>query len=211
MNMRFKFLSVKRRKKYMKKQDEMLAKTDEALGIVLFRAKRAEQERDEIEDRREETLAMCAQLKKENDQLKEALNALYLLVKHETNLPDSAANGVTDPGGSLDEGVTRAAETMETVRRLIKVSEGDGVKEKQKDQIEYEMFWGIDWLTSDANSLRDMFEGLEIASKNLQALHEDGIRLDPKSTVKNDCVRLVTTDPEIAEKYKMGKVEREEE
>ncbi|KKN27800.1 hypothetical protein LCGC14_0860630 [marine sediment metagenome] len=52
--------------------------------------------------------------------IRKALEALLLLVKHETDLPDSAANGVTDPGGSLDEGIVRASEIMEQARLALK-------------------------------------------------------------------------------------------
>ncbi len=47
-------------------------------------------------------------------ELKNTLNDLYLLVKHETNLPESAANGVESHG--LDEGIVRASEIIEKAR-----------------------------------------------------------------------------------------------
>ena len=51
---------------------------------------------------------------KEYCKLRNTLNDLYLLVKHETNLPESAANGVESQG--LDEGIVRASDIMEEVR-----------------------------------------------------------------------------------------------
>ena len=52
--------------------------------------------------------------KKEYRKLRNTLNNLYLLVKHETNLPESAANGVESQG--LDEGIVRASDIIERAR-----------------------------------------------------------------------------------------------
>lgn len=52
--------------------------------------------------------------------LHKALSDLLLLVRHETNLPEAAANGVTDDSG-MDEGVVRASEIMDNARLLVEV------------------------------------------------------------------------------------------
>jgi hypothetical protein len=54
----------------------------------------------------------------ENTQLRKALQGLYLLVKHETLLPESAVNGVESTDG-IDEGVVRASEIIEEARKLL--------------------------------------------------------------------------------------------
>lgn len=50
-------------------------------------------------------------------QLEVALLNLYMLVKYETDLPEGAANGVESQG--LDEGVVRAGDILEEVRKLV--------------------------------------------------------------------------------------------
>jgi len=50
----------------------------------------------------------------EYKKLKKTLHGLYLLVKHETDLPNSAANGVEHLG--TDEGVVRASNIIEEAR-----------------------------------------------------------------------------------------------
>ena len=61
-----------------------------------------------------DTPAPTIDWKKEYNKLKETLRNLYLLVKHETNLPESAANGVESQG--LDEGIMRASDIIEKAR-----------------------------------------------------------------------------------------------
>jgi len=50
---------------------------------------------------------------------RDTLDRLLHLVRHETNLPGSAANGVTDCSGRTDEGVIRADEIMDLSRRML--------------------------------------------------------------------------------------------
>ena len=59
--------------------------------------------------------AACAECAEYRD----TLNQLLQLVRHETNLPKSAANGVTDSSGVIDEGVSRADEIMDLSRRVL--------------------------------------------------------------------------------------------
>jgi hypothetical protein len=52
-----------------------------------------------------------------NANLATALTRLLALVEHDTGLPDSAANGVTDSTGSVDEGIARAADIIYEARK----------------------------------------------------------------------------------------------
>jgi hypothetical protein len=52
-------------------------------------------------------------------ELARALEGLLCLVQHETNLPESAENGVTCPNGQRDEGVYRAWTIMEDARLAL--------------------------------------------------------------------------------------------
>ncbi len=52
-------------------------------------------------------------------QTAQALRDLLGLIEHETDLPRSAANGVTDPTGSIDEGEVRAAQIIENARAVL--------------------------------------------------------------------------------------------
>jgi len=61
---------------------------------------------------RDEAQAACAEYR-------DALARLLQLVRHETNLPKSAANGVTGSSGVIDEGVARADEIMDLSRRAL--------------------------------------------------------------------------------------------
>ena len=51
--------------------------------------------------------------------LRDALNELFTLVRYETGLPGSAANGITDPTGAIDEGVVSANETLNKVTAIL--------------------------------------------------------------------------------------------
>ena len=55
----------------------------------------------------------------ENETVSEALSDLLLLVKYETGLPESAANGVISSDGGLDEGVVRAAAIIEEAEIVL--------------------------------------------------------------------------------------------
>ena len=70
----------------------------------------------------EDVVRMAATL----ERFHEALEALLLLVDHETGLPESAANGVTDPTGTIDEGVVTSGEALEAARALLDAAAGKG-------------------------------------------------------------------------------------
>jgi len=52
-------------------------------------------------------------------ELKEMVALLLLMIKHETNLPDGAANGVVTNDGS-DEGIVRAGQIMDEAFQLLR-------------------------------------------------------------------------------------------
>jgi len=58
-------------------------------------------------------------LKAEKLALRASLEELLLLIYHETDLPASAANGVTDESG-MDEGIAWASETIARARRTLR-------------------------------------------------------------------------------------------
>lgn len=59
------------------------------------------------------------------EQMRRALKKLQALVQHETDLPRSAQNGVTDETGTIDEGVVRAGEVLEEVRLALSEPKGE--------------------------------------------------------------------------------------
>ena len=61
-----------------------------------------------------------------NKRVWSVLQDLYLLVKHETGLPESAANGVESQG--LDEGIIRASEIIEQVHNCLASVNPSGTK-----------------------------------------------------------------------------------
>lgn len=56
--------------------------------------------------------------------LLEACELLLLLIQHETNLPESARNGVTDSTGTVDEGEVKASEILSNARIAIEKATG---------------------------------------------------------------------------------------
>jgi len=44
---------------------------------------------------------------------------LLLIIEHETGLPESAANGVTDPTSAIDEGVVKTAAVIDEAREAL--------------------------------------------------------------------------------------------
>lgn len=67
----------------------------------------------------------------------------------------------------------------------------------------YVRLWRNKFLTTEASSLQEMSEILRAASDELNAMLQDGVRLDPGGGVGDDYAVLVTDDPDIAAKYNM--------
>lgn len=67
----------------------------------------------------------------------------------------------------------------------------------------YLTLWRNKWLTSNANSVKDMIERLQSAVDTLRSMLADGVMLDPEGGTSDDYAYLVTTDPIVAKKYDM--------
>jgi len=67
----------------------------------------------------------------------------------------------------------------------------------------YVRVWRNKFLTIDANSINDMIDHLKKATEELEAMRADGVTLEPDGGTADDYAYLVTTDPEIAQKYEM--------
>lgn len=65
------------------------------------------------------------------------------------------------------------------------------------------MLWRNKFLTVDANSFDDVIEKLGNAVDLLKRMQADGVEMDPNGGTRDDYIRLITTDPEIAKKYDM--------
>jgi len=65
--------------------------------------------------------------------------------------------------------------------------------------MKYMQFWRNKFLTMEAGTIDDMIQDLESAVKKLKEMRDDGIVLE--GGAGDDYARLVTKDPEVAEKY----------
>lgn len=65
----------------------------------------------------------------------------------------------------------------------------------------YLRIWRNKFLTVGAKSLDDMIAMLGSAADELRKMQADGVVLDPQGGAVDDCVHLVTGDPEVARKY----------
>ena len=76
---------------------------------------------------RNETIALAdghiKRLKTRIEELEKHLGMLLEVIKHETNLPSSAANGVTYQG--LDEGIVRTDEILRDAKQALEHKEGE--------------------------------------------------------------------------------------
>jgi hypothetical protein len=66
--------------------------------------------------------------------------------------------------------------------------------------MQYTMTWRNKWLTSNAETIRDMAQALEQAAGELRQMEKDGVTLDP-ARGPDDYALLVTADKGIAETY----------
>ena len=74
---------------------------------------------------------------------------------------------------------------------------------QQANPTSYELLWRNKWLTANSKSLEEMISSLRAAAAELEAMKNKGIVLDPESGIADDCASLVTTDPIVAEEFKM--------
>ena len=67
----------------------------------------------------------------------------------------------------------------------------------------YVDLWRNKWLTSAAETIQDMSASLRAAAETLEQMGRDGVIVEPSSGISDDYALLVTTDPDVAEKYGM--------
>lgn len=67
----------------------------------------------------------------------------------------------------------------------------------------YVTTWRNRFLTVNATSLDEMIDLLKDAASTLEAMRRDGVTLDPAAGTADDYATLVTTDPQVAQKYGM--------
>jgi hypothetical protein len=67
----------------------------------------------------------------------------------------------------------------------------------------YITLWRNKWLTSEASSIEEMIQSLRAASDELERMRADGVTLRSDGGTQDDYAFLVTTDPQVAEKYDM--------
>ncbi|MFN3651994.1 MAG: nucleotidyltransferase family protein [Armatimonadota bacterium] len=67
----------------------------------------------------------------------------------------------------------------------------------------YVTLWRNERLTAGATSIQEMASRLRDAAELLEAMQRDGVELQSLDSVRDDCVFLTTTDPEVARKYDM--------
>jgi len=67
----------------------------------------------------------------------------------------------------------------------------------------YETLWRNKWLTSEAKTIDDMIASLRAAADDLDEMRKAGVTLEDNGGVGDDYATLVTTDPEVAKKFRM--------
>ena len=72
----------------------------------------------------------------------------------------------------------------------------------------YETLWRNKWLTSKAKTIDEMIESLRAAADHLDEMRKAGVTLEDDGGVGDDYATLVTTDPNVANKFGMDE-ERE--
>lgn len=92
-----------------------------------------------------------------------------------------------------------------------KSGDRDRQGKKPKPRKVFRTTWRNKFLTVDAESIEDMIQGLQDAADTLRAMKDAGIVLDKDGNgVSDDYAQLVTTDPEVAEKFGLEEEEEEE-
>ncbi len=67
----------------------------------------------------------------------------------------------------------------------------------------YLIVWRNKWLTSEAKSIAEMIESLRAAANRLDEMRKAGVTLEDNGGVGDDYATLVTTDPEVAQRFGM--------
>jgi hypothetical protein len=118
------------------------------------------------------------------------------------------ASGMTNPGRLKD-----LADVLELIKLLnLPANFSEQLNPYVRDKFaelwsqgkkRFVTVWRNKWLTADAKSIDEMIASLKDAAETLEAMRRDGVTLDDNGGVRDDYVRLVTTDPEVAKKYDM--------
>lgn len=89
--------------------------------------------------------------------------------------------------------------------RLAKGNKPLKPKKPRAKQV-YSLLWRNKWLTSDAKTVEEMSAKLRAAATELMLMAVDGVVLSyDVDGMGDDYAILVTTDPVVAKKYRMGK------
>jgi hypothetical protein len=67
----------------------------------------------------------------------------------------------------------------------------------------YVTTWRNKRLTAEAKTIQEMINMLRVAADHLDQMRKDGVVLEDQGGIGDDCARLVTMDPKVAEKYGM--------
>jgi hypothetical protein len=75
----------------------------------------------------------------------------------------------------------------------------------------WEMTWRNKWITSDAESIDDMINGLRRGADQLEEMKKAGIYLADCTGTADDYALLITEDPEVAARFEFHPSPTEEE
>src|SRR5947209_6372759 len=67
--------------------------------------------------------------------------------------------------------------------------------------MQYVLTWRNKHLTSEAKTIEEMAQAHEEAAQQLRHMQQDGVTLDPESSMEDDHAVLVTDDLAVARKY----------
>ena len=134
----------------------------------------------------------------------DGIRYLHLAVLVELKL----ASGLTNPGRLKD--LSDVLELIKTLHLPLDFANqlNPFVQNKfrelwQEARKRYVTSWRNKFLTTQAQSLEQLIHLLRSAVDELDQMRKEGVVLDEGSGIGDDYLRLVTTDPQVAEKYSM--------
>lgn len=121
------------------------------------------------------------------------------------------ASGMTDPGRTQDLADVQAlirnvplgrefADVLDPFVRDAYLALWDATRARPR---RYLRLWPKKLSPPGVTSIKDLAAALRCAAEELEAMHADGVTLDPEGSLSGDYVRLVTVDPDVARKYEM--------
>ena len=116
------------------------------------------------------------------------------------------ASGMTDPGRLKDlsdvlELIKALDLPIEYAASLDPYVRGKYVELWKRARKRYVTTWRNRWLTAEAETIEGMISALHAAAEHLDRMRQDGVILDDEASASGDCVRLVTADAKVAERY----------